>query len=174
MRNISLVLFASLLVWSCTSDVKPSFDNCQDHAVHVFSMEEAFVASNYNPELASGLMRTYAEFANSCSSDSLAPEFLMRRADMLRGEGNIHESIAAFTAIHDGYPQFPNKILCALISGYMYETQLNDKDMAEKIYMQIVESYPESKEAKTAEIALLYLRETPEELNKRLKLNQSK
>lgn len=174
MRVVGVVLIA-LAVYGCGSgDSRPSFESCEQHAQHVFDKEEAFVASNYNPELAGGLMIAYADFANNCSGDTLAPEFLMRRADMLRGEGKIHESISAFTAIHDGYPQYENKVLCALIAGYLYETQLNDKDMAEKIYQEVVDLYPESKEAKTAEIALMYLRETPEELSNRLNLNENK
>lgn len=175
MRNFVFASFVasvcSFLLWSCSDQAKPQFESCQERAAYVFDKEEAFVVSDYNPELASELMRTYADFANSCSSDSLAPEVLMRRADMLRGKGKIIEAISAFTAIHDGYPHYPNKINCAMIAAFLYDTELNDKEMAEKVYQEVVNLYPDSEEAKKAKIALKYLRETPEELFRRLNLD---
>lgn len=174
MRGVGLAFLVLISFWGCAEQSQPEFSSCEDHAAYVYAKEEAFVASDYSPELARELMRSYADFANSCNRDTLAPEFLMRRADMLRGEGKIVQSISAFTAIHDGYPEYSNKILCAMIAAYLYETEMNDKEMAEKIYKEVVNSYPDSKEAEMAKISLLYLRETPEELSRRLKLNEAK
>lgn len=174
MSNFIWMLVCSLLLWSCSDQAKPEFDSCEAHAEYVFSKENAFVASDYNPELSNDLMREYADFANSCSNDSLAPEFLMRRADMLRGKGKTIEAISAFTSIHDGYPLYPNKVNCALISAFLYDTELNDKEMAEKIYQEVVYLYPNTEEANKAKVALKYLRETPEELFRRLNLDAKK
>jgi len=174
MKNIIWISACSIFLWSCSDQAKPEFDSCEAHAEYVFAKETAFVESDFNPELSSELMREYAAFANSCSNDSLAPEFLMRRADMLRGKGKTIEAISAFTAIHDGYPHYPNKVNCALISAFLYDTVLNDKEMAEKIYQEVVNLYPDTEEAKKAKVALKYLRETPEELFRRLNLDANK
>ena len=118
------------------------------------------------------MLISYANFANHCPNDSLTPELLMRRADLLRGEGKIREAISQFKAVHDGFPQYQNKITCAFIAAFLYETELNDKDSAEKLYLQIIDSYPESHEAGVARISLRHLRETSDELIRRLKQNE--
>ena len=46
--------------------------------------------------------------------------------------------------------------------------------MAEKIYQEVVNLYPDTEEAKKAKVALKYLRETPEELFRRLNLDANK
>ena len=54
----------------------------------------------------------------------------------------------------------------------LYETELNDDEMAKKLYLQVVELYPDSHEAEVASIALQFLGETPEELMNRLQKNE--
>ena len=172
MRWFSL-LTTSIIMASCSSnevDVKTL--SCSEHSALIRLKETAFVESDYSDELMQDMLVSYANFANNCNSDSLAPEFLMRRADMLRGKGAIRESIAQFKAVHDGFPQYHNKITCALIAAFLYETELNDRDMAEKLYLQIIESYPQSHEADVARISLRHLRETTDELIKRLQKNE--
>ena len=163
---------ASIIIASCSNEVDVKSLSCSEHSDLISAKETAFVESNYSDELMQDMLVSYAKFANNCNSDSLAPEFLMRRADLLRGKGAIRESIAQFKAVHDGYPQYHNKITCAFIAAFLYETELNDKDMAEKLYLQIIESYPESHEADVARISLMHLRETPDELIRRLQKNE--
>ena len=172
MRWFSL-LTTSIIIASCSSnevDVKTL--SCSEHSELIRLKETAFVESNYSYELMQDMLVSYANFANNCNSDSLAPEFLMRRADLLRGKGAIRESIAQFKSVHDGFPQYHNKITCAFIAAFLYETELNDRDMAEKLYLQIIESYPQSHEADVARISLRHLRETTDELIKRLQKNE--
>ena len=165
--RLMLLLLAVTTIVSCSSDPKPL--DCQGERELVFQKETEFAESGFEDELLHDLMRTYAEFANACSSDSITPEFLFRRADLLRGDGQIRESIRLFKAVHDGYPQYPKGPVCAFLVAFLYETELNDKLMAEKYYLQVIESYPDSEEATSAAITLKYLHETPAELLMRLK-----
>jgi tetratricopeptide (TPR) repeat protein len=172
MRWFSLIA-ASIIIASCsTTGVDVKSLSCSEHSDLIKAKETAFVESNYSDELMQEMLVSYANFANNCNTDSLAPEFLMRRADLLRGKGAIRESISQFKAIHDGYPQYHNKITCAFIAAFLYETELNDRDMAEKLYLQIIEDYPESHEAEVARISLRHLRETTDELIRRLQNNE--
>jgi TolA-binding protein len=139
----------------------------------VLQKETEFTESGFEDELLHDLMRTYAEFANACSSDSITPEFLFRRADLLRGDGQIRESIRLFKAVHDGYPQYPKRPVCVFLVAFLYETELNDKVMAEKYYLQVIELYPNSDVARSAKITLQYLGETPAELLKRIQEKNS-
>jgi tetratricopeptide (TPR) repeat protein len=168
--NRVIVLFLSLIIIGCNDGKKGGgAGSCKSQIELIKKMEQDFVASEFDKSLVKGLMVSYAEFSNSCPADSLAPEFLMRRADLLRGEGKVREAIRQFKAIHDGYPQYANHITCAFVAAFLYETELNDVDMAEKLYLQIIESYPKSPEAEVARVSLRHLRETPSEMMMRLK-----
>ena len=92
--------------------------------------------------------------------------------NLSRGSGKIRQAITQFKDVHDGYPSYQNKITCAFIAAFLYETELNDREMAEKLYLQIIESYPESYEASVARVSLQHLYETSDELISRLKQNE--
>jgi len=166
MRLILLLIVVTSFV-SCSLDPAPL--DCKGKRELVFEKETEFAESGFEDELLHELMMAYAQFANSCPADSITPEFLFRRADLLRGDGQIRESIRLFKAVHDGYPQYPKGPVCAFLIAFLYETELNDRIMAEKYYLQVIESYPDTDVATSAAITLKYLHETPAELLKRLK-----
>jgi tetratricopeptide (TPR) repeat protein len=168
MNKVILALSCFLFLVSCSDNSVQTPLNCGDQKVVIEELEQDFVKSEFDQSLVKGLLISYATFANNCPEDSLAPEFLMRRADLLRGEGKIREAIHLFKTIHDGYPQYANHITCAFIAAFLYETELNDADMAEKLYLQIIESYPQSYEADISRVSLRHLRETPSEMMERL------
>ena len=169
MRWIGLFITSIIFVACTNSEVDYKSLDCSEHSALIFQKESEFVESDFSKEDLQELLISYANFANHCQSDSLAPEFLMRRADLLRGEGKIREAIAQFKAVHDGFPLYQNKITCAFVAAFLYETELNDKDSAEKLYLQIIESYPDSHEAGVARNSLRHLRETQDETINRLK-----
>ena len=64
----------------------------------------------------------------------------MRRADLLEGVrlGPLLSNSRTFTM---GI-QACRKVDCAFIAAFLYETELNDKEMVEKLYLQVIELYP--------------------------------
>lgn len=173
MRSFLLVIVASLLLHSCnTNSTKSDQLDCSEYKQLIFNKETAFAESGYDKEHLQDLLVSYADFSNNCRQDSITPEFLMRRADLLRGEGKIRAAISQFKAVHDGFPSYPNKITCAFIAAFLYETELNDRETAEKLYLQIIESYPRSHEADVARVSIRHLYETSDELINRLKQNE--
>ena len=173
MRKFMLLgaVYFSLLV-SCESEVNEIGLSCEDHADHIYVLEKDLAESGYQDEKIRLLLVSYANYANKCVGDTLVPEFLFRRADVLRGQGKIRQAIKEFKGIHDGYPNFDKKSTCAFLTAFLYETELNDDEMAKKLYLQVVELYPDSHEAEVASIALQFLGETPEELMNRLQKNE--
>ena len=167
------LITTTLIFASCsTGEVDVKKNDCNHQSELINAKEAAFVESNYDADLMQDLIVSYASYANICRNDSLTPEYLMRRADLLRGSGKIRQAISQFKAVHDGFPLYQNKITCAFIAAFLYETELNDREMAEKLYLQIIESYPESHEAKVARTSLNHLYETSDELITRLKKNE--
>lgn len=173
MRNCLLLVVACFaLLVSCESEVNEMDLSCEDHAEHIYALEKDLAESGYPEEKIRVLLVSYANYANKCAGDTLVPEFLFRRADVLRGQGKIRQAIKEFKGIHDGYPNFDKKATCAFLTAFLYETELNDDEMAEKLYLQVVELYPDSHEAEVASIALQFIGETPEELLNRLQKNE--
>ncbi len=168
-RLFYLVLLACFMACFDTGEVNVKELSCEEHAEYIFNKENAFVELGYPVDKVQDLLISYANFANYCRTDSLTPEFLMRRADLLRGEGKVRAAIKQFKDIHDGYPSFSRKIDCAFIAAFLYETELNDKEMAEKLYIQVIELYPDSHLAGVAKVAIEHLRETPAEMIERLR-----
>ena len=170
MKKLFYLVFAASMMDGCaTGEVDVKELSCEEHAEYIFNKENAFVEAGYPADKVQDLLRTYANFANYCRTDSLTPEFLMRRADLLRGEGKVRAAIKQFKDIHDGYPSFSRKVDCAFIAAFLYETELNDKEMAEKLYLQVIELYPDSHLAGVAKVAIEHLRETPTEMIERLR-----
>lgn len=170
MRGVGLI--TTIILASCSTDIEVKNIECNQHSEIIKSKEVAFVDSDYDADLMQDLIVSYANYANFCREDSLAPEYLMRRADLLRGSGKIRQAITQFKDVHDGYPFYQNKITCAFIAAFLYETELNDREMAEKLYLQLIESYPESHEASVAKVSLRHLHETSDQLISRLKENE--
>ena len=89
-------------------------------------------------------MRAYAEFSNGCHDFEQTPEFLFRRADLLRSAGQFQEAMTQLRDIHDHHRDFDKRPICAFLVGFIAEVELNDREQARKIYEQVIELHPES------------------------------
>ena len=161
-----------LILIGCAEGGSEKLSTCDDLKAQVVSLEKK-VANHVSLDAhdASQLMKAYADFANACPSDSIVAEYLVRRADLLRGAGKFHDAIRLLQNIHDGYPTYENRALCAFLIAYLYETELGDEEMAEKFYNGVIDLHPESKEAKIAALSLKHLGKSPEELVRQFQMD---
>ena len=142
--KFGLFLVLTLPLLRCTED--GSSERCTDRLAAIASMEEQMLASSetLNAALRSDLMRAYAEFSNGCHDYEQTPEFLFRRADLLRSAGQFQEAMTQLRDIHDHYKDFDKRPICAFLVGFIAEVELNDREQARKIYEQVIELHPES------------------------------
>lgn len=142
--QVGVMLVLLLPLMRCTED--GSSDSCADRLAAIASMEEQMLASpeTLNAALRSDLMRAYAEFSNGCHDFEQTPEFLFRRADLLRSAGQFQEAMTQLRDIHDHYKDFDKRPICAFLVGFIAEVELNDREQAQKIYEQVIELHPES------------------------------
>ena len=159
------VSILALILIGCSEENSDKSSSCDDLKAKVVNLEKE-VANHvsFDENDSSNLMKAYANFANACPGDSIVPEYLVRRADLLRGAGKFHEAIHLFQTIHDGYPHYENRALCAFLIGYIYDTELGDYEMAEKFYNGVIDLHPKSNEAKLATLSLKHLGKSPEDL----------
>ena len=163
-RFLVQITFIVLCI-SCTTNAEDNNLSCAERQVVVNSMEAGLnLDSEFDTLKVTNLIRTYAEFSNACPNDSLTPEYLTRRADLLRGMGKIREAITQLLSVHDGFPNYDRNVMCALLVGYLYENELGDDEMAEKMYRNVIELYPDSREAEISRQSIKHLGVSPEDV----------
>ena len=163
-----------LILIGCAEGGPDKLSSCDElKAKVVFLEKEVSNHVSLDEHDSSHLMKAYADFANSCPDDSIVAEYLVRRADLLRGAGKFHDAISLFQNIHDGYPTYENRALCAFLIAYLYETELGDHEMAEKFYKGVIDLHPESNEAKLAALSLKHLGKSPEDLVRQFQMDAS-
>ena len=104
-----------------------------------------------------GLLRQYAEFANHFRGDSLAPAYLMRRADLLQGKGAPEEAVRQWIDVAEGFPRSAWAPQAIFRVGFARETALSDTLGALKAYSELTQVYPESPWAEQAGLAAQWL-----------------
>ena len=161
-----------LILIGCSEGGRDKLSSCDELKAQVVSLEKE-VANHVSLDThdASHLMKAYADFANACPADSIVAEYLVRRADLLRGAGKFHDAIRLLQNVHDGYPTYENRALCAFLIAYLYETELGDDEMAEKFYKGVIDLHPESNEAKLAALSLKHIGKSPEELVRQFQMD---
>lgn len=163
-RFLGLITFIVLCI-SCATNAEDKNLSCAERQVVMNSMEAGLnLDSEFDTLKVTNLIRTYAEFSNACPNDSLTPEYLTRRADLLRGMGKIREAIKQLLSVHDGFPNYDRNVMCALLVGYLYENELGDDEMAEKMYRNVIELYPDSREAEISRQSIKHLGVSPEDV----------
>lgn len=122
-----------LILIGCSEGGRDKLSSCDELKAQVVSLEKE-VANHVSLDThdASHLMKAYADFANACPADSIVAEYLVRRADLLRGAGKFHDAIRLLQNVHDGYPTYENRALCAFLIAYLYETELGDDEIDRK------------------------------------------
>ena len=142
--KVGLFLILTLPLMRCTEDAASK--GCADRLTAIAAMEKQMLesAETLNASLRSDLMRAYAEFSNDCHDFEQTPEFLFRRADLLRSAGQFQEAMTQLRDIHDHYKDFDKRPICAFLVGFIAEVELNDREQARKIYEQVIELHPES------------------------------
>ena len=166
-RNHIIGLVFIVLIASCSFFSEPKPLSCSERGEVIRLMEsELKLALEFDTLKVTSLIKAYATFSNNCYSDSITPEYLTRRADLLRGVGKTHEAIKQLLNVHDGFPNYDRSVMCAFLVGYLYENELNDNEMAEKMYRNVIELYPNTREAELAHQSIKHLGVSPEDLVK--------
>lgn len=137
---------------------------CESIALEISDLEQRLFGAEgeLEPEVEvrSQLMELYAQFANGCHEDVRTAEMLFRRADLLRSAGKFQEAMTQLRDIHDHFPNFEKRSVCAFLVGFISEVELNDREQARTTYEQVVALHPDSRAAEWASQSLRHLDES--------------
>jgi len=172
-RHTLIVIAFIIQLMSCVSNADDKDLSCAERLMAIKSMESVLrLDSEIDTLKVTDLIKTYAKFSNSCPNDSLTPEYLTRRADLLRGIGKTREAIKQLLYVHDGFPNYERSVMCAFLVGYLYENELGDDEMAEKMYKNVIELYPDSREAEISRQSIKHLGISTEDVVKSFQKNK--
>lgn len=115
------------------------------------------------------LMVAYSEWGNQFHDHPSTPEYLFQAGRLAMELGRPKKAIAFFTDLHDGFPTFKKRTEAAYLVGFIYDNILNDRIMAERAYDKVIELYPDTEWATTAEAMKSQLYMTDDQLIEMLK-----
>ncbi len=131
----------------------------------LFGQEE-----DYNAKDALELMHLYVLYSDSLPSDSLAPIYLFKAADISMFQQEGGQTIAILDRILVKYPQHELAAMSLFLKAFTFDTRLNDTASARVYYQQFVNKYPDEEFTDDAINALKNLGKTPEELVREFEL----
>ncbi|MFM1932361.1 MAG: hypothetical protein RL226_1664 [Bacteroidota bacterium] len=159
------ILFALTLLWACSGDSSKteasSLPDSGEQKERIDELEVIVENDTLRNDLVSRqrLLNAYTDYSNKFREDELSPEYLFRAAKLAIEMGKSRNAIDYLTNLHDGFPEYKKRTEAAFLVGFIYETMLNDRIMAQKAYEKVVELYPDTQWAEDAKasINLLYM-----------------
>ena len=113
--------------------------------------------------VAENLTTLYLNFSDKYPTDSLAPVYLFKAADIQSNLLHTERAISLFNRVIDSYPDFEEVPMCYFLIGNAYE--LNDQyDEARAAYQLFIDKYPDHFMAEQTRIMLPRVGMTPEEM----------
>ncbi|MEI6311082.1 MAG: tetratricopeptide repeat protein [Bacteroidota bacterium] len=164
-KNIISVLIACSMLWACqTGDSKAKMqDAIKKEEKGLYSTTGQYV---YDPIKANHLIELYKDYATRFPKDSIAPDYLFKRAEMLVASKKFTEANQVYEQIIQEYPSYKKTPVSLFMEGFNYENNLNDLSKARQCYEKFIQLYPSHKLREAAEISLTHLGKSADEIVK--------
>ena len=104
------------------------------------SIFESAVAAD--PQVADQLTQLYVDFADKYPKDSLAPQYLMKAADVQSNVLHTERAVELFDRIIQDYPDFDEVPMCYFLKGNALELN-SQMDEAKAAYEEFLAKYPD-------------------------------
>ena len=112
------------------------------------------------------MVRMYAEYADKYTTDTLAPEYLSRAAEISENANQPNNAITYLTRIEENYNDYRNYPLCIFKKAYIYENYLKNQEKARQYYEKFIADYPNHELAEAANSSLMFLGMSDDDLIK--------
>ena len=128
-------------------------------------MEDSlFKATILDPAMARRAIELYTSYQKIYWSDSLAPEYLFKAAEIAEHLGFPTKSIELYQDCYDYYPNFSYRPECLFRIANIYEFTLQDYATAKQTYFDIVKFHKDHPIAKDAKDAMGNIGKSDEDL----------
>lgn len=128
-------------------------------------------ALEVNISQANKAIKDFTNFSYYCHTDSLAPIYLIKTAQVARSINNPKQAEIVLDRCISNYPLFKDKPAAMFLLAQLYDEQgeLNNEGKAEELYNEILKDYPKSIWAKSAKGALKFIGKSDQDIINELK-----
>ena len=155
-----LIMVAFFVSTGCNPPREKSLAKIRSLETRLFSPD----AMSFDKVKADSLMILYADFIEDHPSDSLAPGYLFKAANLSMNSGDSKKAIELFDRYLKEYPDGINAGLSMFFKAFIYENMIRNLEKAKETYLLFIERYPENDFVKDAEMALQNLGKTPDQI----------
>lgn len=169
--KLVVIAFASIFIFiSCKANLKKEKQNrIQELEVSLFQEKNGVI----DKKEAANMIHAYIEFVDAFPNDTLSPQYLFKAADVSINTFHSTETIALFNRILKDYPDFQKAPQALFLKAFAYENYLMQLDSARSSYNLFLKKYPEHAFANDAQISLMNLGKSPEEIIQAFKAQQA-
>ena len=164
MKKYIIIVCAALMVAACGHKVDRA-ELLADIEQHEQEMNTSFV--NYDADdidsVCNGMIGLYRQFYTAFPTDSLAPVYMMRSADMLITLERTDEAVTVLDSIVSLHPEYGDVGGCWFLKGLAYENA-ELYDSARAAYTYFIDNYPDHYLAESTRNSLQYLGMSTEEM----------
>jgi tetratricopeptide (TPR) repeat protein len=123
-------------------------------------------ATVINNDIAEQAIKAFYEFSNNCTTDTLAPVFLVKAGQVAQSIRKYTQAQAFFIKCAEEFPKFNNRGVALFLLAQLYDnaSMLNNETEARTIYEQIIREYPKTTFANDSRACIKNLGKTDEQL----------
>ncbi len=150
--------------------------NCDDYKKLAFKCDSILLkAIDVNVDVANNAIKDFTNFSYYCHTDSLAPVYLIKTAQVARSVNNFKQAQVVLERCINNYPLFKDKPAAMFLLAQLFDepNELNNETQAQQLYQEIIQDYPKSTWAKNAKGALKFIGKSDADIIKELKKNKS-
>ncbi len=152
------LIIASAMLVACGPNREERINQIEDFEDSVF---EAAIGAD--PAVADQLTKMYVDFADKYSTDTLAPEFLMKAGEVQSNVLHTERAIELLDRVINNYPDFEDVPMCYFLKGNAYDLNCQ-YDKAKVAYQEFVDKYPDHFMAEQTRKMLPRIGMTPEQM----------
>jgi len=165
----SFLILSVLGLAACKSERQKAVDQIDRLGVEMFSDSTGMLDQLKADEL----IRSYIDFADRFPEDSLAPVFLFRAGDLMMNLSSPSGAVTLFERIRSAYPDHERADEALFLKAFVMENQLGDLDQARALYTKYLEEYPEGEFADDAQVCIMNLGKSAEDLIREFEARQA-
>jgi outer membrane protein assembly factor BamD (BamD/ComL family) len=170
--RITVVLMALALLASCQSKKDKLADEIKTGEAKLFNDSVKML----NTVTANQVYQKYILFADTYKEDTASAAYLFKAADLANGLRRPKESVQIYERLRTTYPTYRKSAAALFMEAFLYETAIEDKEMAKTKYKEFIDKYPTHQLVPSAQASLDQLNQnlTDEELIRRFEAQQGK
>jgi len=124
------------------------------------------IQTETDKKIAGDAIKAFTEFAYHCSSDSVAPIYLIKTAQIAQAVNNTPQAKIVLEKCITDYPNFKNRAAAIFLLAQLYDEAmyLNNEEQAKILYQKIIDEYPKSDWAINAKGALKFIGKSDQQI----------